>query len=618
MARASLRRVLPPLVIALLALHLAFSVVPSLLTIRNDFVNYYVTARARFEGQRLDRAYERAWFENERARLQIPTLGLFLPNPPANALLLLPLAGLPPHGAKAAWSGFLAFCLLASYLLLRRVVSVSPWFLGLVFLVPSVSARNALLYGQPYPLFLLLLCSALLAARRERSFLCGALLAPIVVLKLYGLVFLPYFLWTRRWRAAAGLLTGVGSLTLLSVVLLGPDLHLVYLREMLEPSLTGRVLDPYSPSWQSLSGLSRRLFCWEPELNPSPVVDWPVLAEGLARSLAPCVLGLAVLCTSREGDFAATKRDWAMLTLAALAASPLTATYHFVLLVLPAALLLEQGWGRGWRLSLLLVLLAFNTSSLPHFSAAWASGWGNLLACPRLVASLAFLVMALGARVSLGRLALSVAIGGVAGLGVPRGKEESWTRVQEARGIILAEPVACLGDLLWATVQGESFLIRGTSGRLYQGGSPRCFEGRLLTTDTAFEAVAGSVPEAVSPLDVDVMRRQGDPLVVFVDRAGRLRERERLGERTLASGTIRHPRLSPDGAWVVYQSFETGSWNLWIVERETGRKLPLTRDAANEVEPSWSETGQRIFFASDRRRGLGATALFSVAFAGLP
>ena len=81
-----LKRPLPFVVVVLVALHLVFSLAPSLLVIRNDFVNYYVTARARFEGRSLDRAYERDWLETERARSGIPTLGFFIPNPPANAV----------------------------------------------------------------------------------------------------------------------------------------------------------------------------------------------------------------------------------------------------------------------------------------------------------------------------------------------------------------------------------------------------------------------------------------------------------------------------------------------------------------------------------------------------
>ena len=95
-------------VAALLLLQLAFSLAPALGSIRNDFANYYVPARAALEGRTLDRAYEWQWFRAEAARVSLPGLGSFVPHPPANALLLLPLAGLSPPLAKAVWTLLLA------------------------------------------------------------------------------------------------------------------------------------------------------------------------------------------------------------------------------------------------------------------------------------------------------------------------------------------------------------------------------------------------------------------------------------------------------------------------------------------------------------------------------
>ena len=555
--------------VALLALHVAYSVAPALVGIRNDFVNYYVTARARFEGRSLDRAYERTWLEAERARSGIPTLGFFIPNPPANALLLLPVAGLGPYAAKAVWSAFLALCLLLSFLTLRRAVTFSPWLLALVFLVPSASIRNALLYGPPYPLLLLFLSLALLAGLRGRDFVSGLLLAPAVALKLYGLVFLPYFLLRKRFRAAAGLLAGLVLLTSLSVGLLGAPIHSVYVKEMLRPSLTGRVLDPYSANWQSLASVSRRLLEREEELNPSPLTDRPALAEGLAAGLPAGLMFLALICTKREEDASALKGNWAILSLASLTASSLPATYHFVLLALPVALLLdgEDNPASRW---MLLGVHAFCTSSLPHYFASWAHGWLNLLAVPRLWALGLLFAAALAVHGAMSplRALMALAVAGVVALGAPSPGAEPWQRIAAAHGLISAEPMACGGELAWVTTQGESYVVRTSGGRTLAGVSPRCRDGRLVTGDVAFETA------------------------------------EAFG----------HPRLSPDGAWIAYQSFGAGSWDIWALERATGRMLRLTHDSANEVEPAWSASGEAVYFASDRRRGLGGTALYVIPF----
>src|SRR5262249_54932336 len=145
-----------------------------------------------------------------------------------------------PAAAKAVWTLVLAASLAAAFLVLLRVLAVDAGWLGLAFLAPFTAVANALGYGPPYALLLLLLALALAADLRGREWACGLLLAPVVALKLYALALLPYFLWTRRWRAAAALVLGVGAIVAVSVGVLGLPVHVTYVREMLPASLDGR------------------------------------------------------------------------------------------------------------------------------------------------------------------------------------------------------------------------------------------------------------------------------------------------------------------------------------------------------------------------------------------
>jgi Tol biopolymer transport system component len=84
----------------------------------------------------------------------------------------------------------------------------------------------------------------------------------------------------------------------------------------------------------------------------------------------------------------------------------------------------------------------------------------------------------------------------------------------------------------------------------------------------------------------------------------------------LARGALRRPRLSPDARWVAFQAWQAASrsWDVLALERESGRLVVVASGPSNEVEPAWAPDGDRLFFASDRRRGLGFTALYSTAF----
>jgi hypothetical protein len=596
---------------ALLALHLALSFAPALSAFRNDFLNYYLPARALRQGRSLDLAYDRLWMAVEAERAGVPFVGLFMPNPPPNALLLVPLAGLPPAPAKAFWTVLLAVALLAAFLVLRRWLPLPAWLLALAFLVPSSSTANALAYGPPYALLLLLSALALGAFLRRRDWACGLLLAPVVALKLYALALLPYFLWKRRWRAAAALVAGSAVLAAVSVSLLGLPVHLAYLREMLPASLQGRVIDPYSSFWQTLPAVSRRLFQPEADLNPAAAANAPMLGAFLSRFAGVAVLAASVLATRAEADETRARREWAAVLLGSLAASPMTASYHLVLLVLPCAILLA---GAGPRLALaVLALLAFAGSPLPHLFTPLATGWANLLACPRLLALLALWLIAVGPLLSRGAIALSAAAALLAGAtalfatdGPPPG-----ARLQAARGLLLAEPVACEGRVHWAAPERHGYVVLGDDGSRRPGDTLRCVDGRLQAGRGAVAAAVGTGPGA----DVVDYDRAGEVAVMADVRMGELREQVAGGGwRVLARGVLRRPRISPDGRWVLVQAWQSGSWDVRAIDRQGGRAVPVAGGSGNETEPSWSEDGARVLFVSDWRRGLFGGALYSVPF----
>jgi hypothetical protein len=609
------------LAFVLLAAHAAFSLWPAMTTIGNDFANYYVPARLLAARVPLDGLYQRDWLQNEIRRAGIDRLGSFAPNPPANAALLAPLAALTPPAAKAAWSALLALALLGSFSVLARVCPTAPgWLLALAFLLQSASLANALIFGPPYALLLLLSCASLWALTRGRPLLAGALLAPAAALKLYTLPFALAFALARRWLALLGLLAGLAVLVGASVAVLGWPVHGTYLREVLPPSLAGELMDPYAPSLQSVASVAHRMFQYEPELNPEPLADLPGLARAATRGSGVALMLLGALAWRRADDPGRTRRAWAALTLGSLAASPFTGTYHFLLLALPAGLLLDDAHARGavLRTALVLGLAAFATSWLPLWLGRTVMSDGPL-AAPRLAALVALLAMSLRGLLTPRRVAIAVgggvAAGALAWSAVP---EPPWKRVESARGYVQAEPVACGGVLAWVVVDGERLVIRDSAGGRFEAAgdafSPRCDAGRLR-----FEVSSppGGRDDPTARAEMD--RSPDGRTVVVADAAvGAIIERTR-GEapRVLARGRLRRPRLSPDGRWVAYQAWEADSrsWDVLAVERAGGRVVRITSDPGNEVEPSWLPGGDRLVFASDRRRGLGFTALYTVAFA---
>lgn len=74
------------------------------------------------------------------------------------------------------------------------------------------------------------------------------------------------------------------------------------------------------------------------------------------------------------------------------------------------------------------------------------------------------------------------------------------------------------------------------------------------------------------------------------------------GEARLLAGSPkhdRHPRWSPDGKWVAFESNRDGGFQIWVVPAAGGEARRLTSLSTEASQPVWAPTGDLIAFVSE-------------------
>jgi Glycosyltransferase family 87/WD40-like Beta Propeller Repeat len=374
-------------------------------TLNTDFPNYYLAARLVREGVDPSRAYEWIWLQREKDHRNIDqaVVGL-VPITPFSTLAMWPIAGLPPLVAKHAWLIFNLALLFPIVWLLRSVSGLSLLQVGCLVGLCFPLHRN-FLYGQYYIVLLGILTAALWAVQRQRNYLAGSLLALGIAVKIFPVILALHFVRKKNWAALIACLFSGIVCALVSISVFGWRLHRTYLLQVLPATLRGEALDPYNLTSSSLSSLLHRLFIFEPQLNAHPALDAPWLFVILHPAFQLALLLPALMwIDARASSATRTALEWSALLLVTLTFTPLPASYHFTVLILPVAIICGY-LVRERRGALLIIVIALYLAvGYPGWNTAPVDGWKALLQVKRLYALILLTTVALsllrsGARV---------------------------------------------------------------------------------------------------------------------------------------------------------------------------------------------------------------------------
>src|SRR5215469_9019618 len=357
--------------------------------VETDFPNYYTAAVLTRQGQALENFYNWTWFQRQMNYAGIERqLGGYTPHTPLTMLPVIPLASLSQQQAKRVWLAVGLILLAATIWILSRLSGLAlVEVAALAALCWGAVAENFLL-GQYYLFLLFLMTCAAWCLLRGRPIAGGALIGVVFALKLYTAPFIIYFAVRRQWKALAGMVGAIAAMAAIAIAIFGFDGIWYFATTLLPREIDGSVNDPYHPFWGSFTAFLRRTLVPEAELNPHPWIVFPGAFFFLRDAYVFIVLALALMATPRDEP-----RAFAWFVIVLFALSPNTAAYHFVLLLVPAALLLRGAtpkWAAGWIALFALVQLPLYQWDAWFFPKAWLlialflyTGWEQLRALPR-------------------------------------------------------------------------------------------------------------------------------------------------------------------------------------------------------------------------------------------
>jgi len=568
--------------------------------VETDFPNYYTAAVCIRKGLPLRNFYDWTWFQRQMNFAGIEQqLGGFPPHTPLTAVPMAPLAGFPFQVAKRIWLVFSLGFLAASIWLLRRIIGFRMEHLILLSFLGFGALYSNFLYGQYYAFLLCLLTLAYYCLEREQPAASGFLCGVTFGLKLYGGPFLLYFLVKRNWRAVAGFLAAAVFMGAVAVAMFGwADVH-YYLSNILPRALDGEIIDPYNSVNQTYSTLLRRLFFPEPELNPHPLWNVPLVVFFFLPFFTVLIAALTLVGLERRpADF--ERRDFGWFMIATLLVAVSLSSYTYILMLLPIALLLRDARVRDR----FLLIAAFVALTCP-LRISWHAYFPRLWV---LLGLFVFVGRDYWRGLSLKAVASTVAFAAVVA------SVSAWTHYRayerepgrqfevvawQPAAIFSSSPAITRAGLFYQAIGGGKYELKWQTG----GGI------RELTFDG--EAVHPFVLSADGPVYFELLAHQKSTMMQF-DPATQI--------ATQAFGMPVPSRaeslVSPDGTWTVSESAESGWEQLRLKNNQSGIVRELTSGLCNNTSPVWELDSSAVIFASDCDRSTGLPALYRASISG--
>jgi hypothetical protein len=281
--------------------------------------------------------------------------GKFSPFTPPTAYVLLPVVFFDPLTAKRIWMIVNILLIVLCARLSCRILPVSFLFALAMVLLCGRSLSNNLFLGQIYLLIVYLSLAGWHFISGNKKFAGGFCWGMAASVKLFPAVFMLPFLWKRDKSLLSGFVTGFLLLFLIAALYMGGHVMNEYFSVLLS-HLNGKIegQSPFAYQFQSWNALFRSLFVYDASVNPEPLYSSTLLFEILRFTVYALVTGMAIRSFYQiRSHSMALPFSVAIAGIAAFEILPASASYHFILLLLPMLLLYHALESKAYKFLLL-------------------------------------------------------------------------------------------------------------------------------------------------------------------------------------------------------------------------------------------------------------------------
>jgi hypothetical protein len=270
---------------------------------------------------------------------------------PIEHLITLPLFAFPTlRAAYIAWL-FVNFVFVAVTAWIAARVVGERGTLAAIIIFCNFNPLYEALTQRTIEIFeLMLLFAAYAFYRRGRDSACGVALGVAVMAKFLPLIYLPWLVLKRRWRALGAALAVIVPVAIATQLVLGWQNSGIVL-QLREGSFINSILN------QSLSGAVLRVAAWTHASISVPAISRVLIVASLIALSA-----LMLRVRRREG---VEELEFGLLALAMVLLPPHNENYYFIFLLLPYVFLYARYRRQPWSWRSTLAALSFALVAMP-------------------------------------------------------------------------------------------------------------------------------------------------------------------------------------------------------------------------------------------------------------